>query len=93
MSMWEPGVKDLMENVMIEMYCPEQEAVEFRFYEPNEFDDPIYQVMVDELWCGRLFLEGGEWCAVLRGDVAVFEAVAKKLHELNEELARSKKWF
>jgi len=83
-----------------EMFYPMQdpfddlEAMEFRYYEPNEFADPVYEIWLGDRYYGNIVLFSGYWSADLASgymhDEAFLVEVADKLNELNNALEERK---
>lgn len=83
-----------------EMFYPTQdpfddlEAMEFRYYEPNEFADPVYKIWLGGQYYGNIVLFSGYWSAALTPDYMYDEAflaeVVDKLNELNNALEERK---
>lgn len=76
--------------------APEEdlEAMEFRYYEPNEFADPVYLICRGGQYYGKIRVSNGAWYTELCSDYAYprgfRKAVVAKLHELNNALEERK---
>ena len=93
-------------KLLIYMFYPEQDAlndveefkVEFKYFEEDEFSDPVYIIKVDEEAYGRIRLMGGNWKGCLDDCYSyseeIFDAVTSKLRKLNDTLEESRKgWW
>lgn len=65
-------------------------TIKFEFIQPSEFEDPYYDVIIDNDCCGNIGYQNGRWLGSVQDDylydAVIFHAIANKIDQLNVEV-------